>query len=141
MFSWTLTPPSEPSMPPPPATRAGTNSNRTAATDGHEIRQDSSSPHRGPEVTRTWTSPFIWASLDLKNPLTHHTKLVSESIIHLRITLLLTGSRVYRRKITTVLPPGRGSPLASSTLRLQLPSAAQHHQGFPIRRHQCKNVG
>lgn len=71
-FSWTLTPPSEPSMPPPPATRAGTNSNRTATTDAPP-RLPKSPPR--PELTLTWSSPFMWAWLELKTSLRDHTKL------------------------------------------------------------------
>lgn len=53
-------------MPPPPATRAGTNSNRTAAADGQEIRQGLKSPPRG------LRSPCNWAWLDLKTSLSGH---------------------------------------------------------------------
>lgn len=81
-------------MPPPPATRAGTNSNRT---DGQEICPVHT---KGPEPSITWRSPCIWASLDLKNSLSDHTKLPFR--IHYppenNSPAANTGSKVYRLK-------------------------------------------
>lgn len=60
-------PPPEPSMPPPPATRAGTNTHRAAATGDL--------PRFGPGAPKTWRRSSIWAWLDLETKLRDHRKL------------------------------------------------------------------